>query len=197
MNKNVFLLALVILATAFTANAQVLNKNTTFKIGGLGRSVLTSDKISGDRLNGDTLSANKGLGGYTLFDLNTDLTVNQIFNANVIMRIKNPYGSFYGQDTYFEFRQLQFNGRIGRSLRYEVGDIYVGLTPYTVHNANEPLDNKYEADGIGPGVLAVEPKRLNISTTLTFNRDGKKVAQKWFLMVAVWRLPMLNAVQLW
>ena len=145
MNKIVFLLALVIGATAYTANAQVLNKNTTFKLGGLGRSVLTNDKLSGPILDGDTTSANKGLGGYTLFDLNADLTINQIFNANVIMRIKNPYGSFYGQDTYFEFRQLQFNGRIGRNLKYEFGDIYVGLTPYTVYNANEPTDNKFEA----------------------------------------------------
>jgi len=146
MNKIVFLLALAIGATALTANAQVLNKNTTFKLGGLGRSVLTSDKLSGPALAGDTISANKGLGGYTLFDLNADLTINQIFNANVIMRIKNPYGSFYGQDTYFEFRQLQFNGRIGRNLKYEVGDIYVGLTPYTVHNSKEPTDSRFEAD---------------------------------------------------
>jgi hypothetical protein len=146
MNKNVFLLALVIWATSITANAQVLNKNTTFKVGGLGRSILTSDKLSGDLVDGDTISPKKGLGGYTLFDLNMDLTINKIFNANTILRMKNPYGSFYGQDTKFEFRQLQFRGQIGRSLKYEVGDIYIGVTPFTVWNSNEPLDNKYESD---------------------------------------------------
>ncbi len=189
MNKNVFLLALVIWVAGFTANAQVLNKNTTFKLGGLGRSVLTSDKLSGPLLEGDTLSANKGLGGYTLFDLNADLTVNQIFNANTILRMRNPYGSFYGQDTYFEFRQLQFNGRIGRNLKYELGDIYIGLTPYTVHNANEPMDTKFEAD-----VFKVRRDILNyenfyvdnkwrlqgvqltygLDSVLTFNRIGIK-----------------------
>lgn len=190
MNKNVFLLALVILVAGFTAaNAQVLNKNTTFKLGGLGRSVLTSDKMSGPLLEGDTISANKGLGGYTLFDLNADLTVNQIFNANTILRMRNPYGSFYGQDTYFEFRQLQFNGRIGRNLKYELGDIYIGLTPYTVHNAKEPMDNKFEAD-----VFKVRRDILNyenfyvdnkwrlqgvqltygLDSVLTFNRIGIK-----------------------
>lgn len=146
MNKNVFLLALVIWATSITANAQVLNKNTTFKVGGLGRSVLTSDKLSGELVDGDTISPKKGLGGYTLFDLNMDLTVNKIFNANTILRMKNPYGTFYGQDTKFEFRQLQFRGQIGRNLKYELGDIYVGLTPFTVFNSNEPLDNKFESD---------------------------------------------------
>jgi len=146
MNKNVFLLALVIWATSITANAQVLNKNTTFKVGGLGRSVLTSDKLSGDLVEGDTISPKKGLGGYTLFDLNLDLTINKIFKANTILRMKNPYGTFYGQDTKFEFRQLQFSGQIGRKLRYELGDIYIGLTPFTVFNANEPLDNRFEAD---------------------------------------------------
>jgi hypothetical protein len=146
MNKNVFLLALVICVTSITANAQVLNKNTTFKVGGLGRSVLTSDKLSGELVDGDTISPKKGLGGYTLFDLNMDLTINKIFNANTILRMRNPYGTFYGQDTKFEFRQLQFRGQIGRSLKYEVGDVYVGLTPFTVFNSNEPLDNKFESD---------------------------------------------------
>src|SRR6185312_2828425 len=101
MNKNVFLLAIVIWVTAVTANAQVLNKNTTFKIGGLGRSILTSDKLDGNLVDNDTISPAKGLGGYTLFDLNMDLTINKIFNANTILRVKNPYGSFYGQDTKF------------------------------------------------------------------------------------------------
>ena len=146
MNKNVFLLAIVIWVTAVTANAQVLNKNTTFKIGGLGRSVLTSDKLNGNLVDKDTISPAKGLGGYTLFDLNMDLTVNKIFNANTILRVKNPYGSFYGQDTYFEFRQLQFRGQIGRSLKYELGDIYIGMTPYTVYNAKDPSASRFEAD---------------------------------------------------
>lgn len=146
MNKNVFLLALVIWTASITANAQVLNKNTTFKIGGLGRSILTSDKLSGDLVTGDTITPKKGLGGYTLFDLNMDLTINKIFNANTIMRIKNPYGSFYGQDTKFEFRQLQFRGQIGRNLKYELGDIYIGMTPYTVFNAKDPSASRFESD---------------------------------------------------
>ncbi|MDB5274052.1 MAG: hypothetical protein JWO58_2419, partial [Chitinophagaceae bacterium] len=146
MNKNVFLLAIVIWATSITANAQVLNKNTTFKIGGLGRSILTSDKLSGDLVQGDTLSPKKGLGGYTLFDMNMDLTINKIFNANAILRVKNPYGSFYGQDTKFEFRQLQFRGQIGRTLKYELGDIYVGMTPYTLYNSKDPSASRFESD---------------------------------------------------
>ncbi|MDF2455722.1 MAG: hypothetical protein K0R51_1715, partial [Cytophagaceae bacterium] len=146
MNKNVFLLALVIWVTSITANAQVLNKNTTFKLGGLGRSIITSDRLGGDLIAGDTLSPNKGLGGYTLFDLNMDLSINKIFNANTIMRMKNPYGSFYGQDTYFEFRQLQFRGQISRSLKYEFGDIYIGMTPFTVFNAYDPSASRFESD---------------------------------------------------
>jgi hypothetical protein len=147
MNKNVFLLALVICASVITTNAQVLNKTTTFKLGGLGRSIVTSDKLAGDLVQGDTITPKKGLGGYTLFDLNMDLTINKIFNANTIMRIKNPFGSFYGQNTFFEFRQLQFRGQIGRNLKYEVGDIYIGdMTKYTVYNSNDPSANRFESD---------------------------------------------------
>lgn len=118
-----------------------------FNFNGLGRAIVTSNKLSGPTMNGDTTSPSKGVSGYTLFDLQPNLVINNNVRANVILRMRNPFGSFYGANTFFAFRQFQIMGRIGKVVDYEIGDIYMGndMTKFTLFNPDE-IYHDFESD---------------------------------------------------
>ncbi len=148
MKSRTLLLSLSCLLSVSFAKAQ-----TKFSLGGYGRAIVTDNNLSGNILdktdvNGaykDTLTQNKGVSGYFLFDLTTDLKVNDDFKANAILRVKSPFGAFFGDRVQFQFRQLQLSGRIAKRVNYELGDINVSLTPYTVYNPEE-MWHTYEAE---------------------------------------------------
>lgn len=120
------------------------NAQADFSINGLGRSILSNNQLKGNILNADTatgrmadtLSTRKGAGGYNLFDLGFNFKKGLEFKTNALLRVKQPFGDFWGEQTKFEFRQLQVMGDL-RWLKYELGDIDVKMTPYTVYNADE------------------------------------------------------------
>lgn len=116
-----------------------------FNFNGLGRAIVTTNKLDGPTLQNDSLSPAKGVSGYTLFDLQPNLLINNNVRANAILRLRNPFGSFYGANTTFAFRQFQIMGRIGKVVDYEIGDIYLGMTRYTLHNPDE-IYTAYESD---------------------------------------------------
>ncbi|HXA01452.1 MAG TPA: hypothetical protein VNW99_05650, partial [Cytophagaceae bacterium] len=60
-------------------------------------------------------------------------------------RIKNEFGGFYGDGSQLLFRQLRLEGVLNKFLKYEIGDIDIGLTPYTIYNFDE-IYHDYEAD---------------------------------------------------
>jgi hypothetical protein len=118
---------------------------TNFYLNGLGRAVITNDKLSGAILENDSATARRGAGGYALFDLKPNLDVNKTFRANVILRVRNEFGAFWGRGANLEFRQLQMTGLIRNVIKYEIGDINISMTPYTVYNSNE-IYHTYESD---------------------------------------------------
>jgi hypothetical protein len=117
-----------------------------FNFNGLGRAIVTSNKLSGPTLKGDTTSPSKGVSGYTLFDLQPNLVINNNIRANAILRLRNPFGSFFGAGTAFSFRQFQIMGKIGKAVDYEIGDIYLGnMTKYTMNKPAETFHD-YESE---------------------------------------------------
>jgi hypothetical protein len=116
-----------------------------FNFNGLGRAIVTTNKIDGPTLQNDSLSPSKGVSGYTLFDLQPNLVINNNVRANAILRLRNPFGSFYGANTTFAFRQFQIMGKIGKVVEYEIGDIYLGMTKFTLHKPEE-IFSDYESD---------------------------------------------------
>jgi hypothetical protein len=148
MSKKL-LIILVIFAASQSLNAQVVYWN------GLGRALVTNERLKGDALdanpknpNGtkrDTLNSRKGTGGYTIFDLGVNAQPNEGLRAAAILRIKNDFGGFYGDGSQLIFRQLRLDGVLNKFLKYEIGDIDLGLTPYTVYNFDESYHD-YEAD---------------------------------------------------
>jgi hypothetical protein len=148
MSKKL-LIILLIFAAGQSLNAQVVYWN------GLGRALVTNERLKGiaedankKNPNGtgrDSLNARKGTGGYTIFDLGVNAQPNEGLRASAILRIKNEFGGFYGDGSTLIFRQLRLDGVLNKFLKYEIGDIDMGLTPYTIYNFDESYHD-YEAD---------------------------------------------------
>ena len=110
---------------------------------GVGRALVTNDRLTDNTVNNSPHKL-KGSGGYTLFDLGINAKATDVLRAGVILRIKNQFGGFFSDGASFEFRQLQMEGLIAKKVKYEIGDIYLKHTQYTLWNS-EPIYNKYEA----------------------------------------------------
>lgn len=155
MNKRINILLFIgAFVAAFTSTAQ-----TTFYLDGYGRALTTTDKLNGELIDKDTSGAipRKGVGGYTMFDLGINLEKDKTFSANAILRARNEFGLFWGDGTDLLFRQIRLEGVISKGVKYEIGDIDIEMTPYTVFNADE-MYNDYEAGvfGIRRGILEYE-----------------------------------------
>lgn len=132
-------------------SATYAGAQTTFYVDGLGRAQIANDGLSGEVLASDTANGGvkqletKNTGGYTLLDLGINVEKKEKFYLNAILRGRNEFGLFWGEGTTFEFRKITMGGLIGSGVKYEMGDIYVEMSPYTVFMPE--LDyNKYESD---------------------------------------------------
>jgi hypothetical protein len=111
---------------------------------GVGRAVVTNDELKDDT---DPASKLKSSGGYTLFDLGVYAKPNEVLRGGVILRVRNEFGGFFGNGASLQFRQLQMEGLIAKKVKYEIGDIYLTHTPYTLwNNENVYGYNKYESN---------------------------------------------------
>lgn len=139
MNKRFFVL-IPLLSAFSTLFAQKV------EFFGTGRAVVTNTEIN-EAENDSTkvLETPKSTGGYTMMDLGFDISRGETLRANAIFRVRNGFGSFDGDDVSFAFRQMRLEGLIGKIVKYEIGDIDMALTPYTIHNFN-PLFDTYESE---------------------------------------------------
>ncbi|MFQ3575050.1 MAG: hypothetical protein SNJ77_01305 [Cytophagales bacterium] len=135
--------ALIIATSLFTASSVFAQAD--FNLDGFGRSIFTSNKLGGKMVEGDTLNDKKSVAGYALFDLGTKIKYRDLFRAEAILRAKSPFGDFFGARSFFEFRQFLLAGKINENINYEIGDLNIGLTPYTVYNHQE-MYSDFEAD---------------------------------------------------
>ena len=110
--------------------------------------------------------------------------------ASAIFRIKNEFGGFYGDGSFFYFRQLRLDGIINKVVKYEIGDIDLQLTPYTLHNFDESY-NDYESDIFGLRRSVVNYENFNFGnkwrvqgahaqTSLKFNKIIEKINIRGF-----------------
>lgn len=162
MKKNNYLIIPLLVLTfwifSYSSNAQIVYFN------GLGRALVTNDKLSGNALERDTLSPRKGTGGYTLFDLGINVQPDSTLRASAILRVRNEFGGFYGDGASIRFRQLRLEGIIAKAVKYEIGDIDLKLTPYTLYNF-DPSYITFESE-----IFAI---RRRIVQYENFNFDNK------------------------
>ena len=198
--KKVLVLAAVSAGTMMVSNAQVVYWN------GLGRALVTSSYLNGnvlqkytdntDPLNPvitqgkDTTSARKSTDGYTIFDLGVNAQPNETLRASATLRLSNSFGGFYGDGSQFIFRQLRLDGIIGKKVKYEIGDIDLELSKYTLFNSNE-IYNDYESDIFAQRRSVVEYENFNfgnkwrlqganMETSLRFKSGIEKIGLQLF-----------------
>ncbi len=128
--KKSLIISAITLGIGVTGFAQ----SAKFDLNGLGRSILTNDVLSGNLVSGSPTTQKSAASGYNLFDLQTNLAVDSNFKAMAVFRARSPFGSFFGAATAFEFRQFNMMGNL-KKFKYEIGDIRVEMTPYTVFNS--------------------------------------------------------------
>lgn len=197
--KKVLILAAMTAGTMMVSNAQVVYWN------GLGRALVTGSYLNGNILKPytdtsnvsspvnqgkDTTSARKSTDGYTIFDLGVNAQPNETLRASATLRLKNSFGGFYGDGSQFIFRQLKLDGVISKKVKYEIGDIDLELSKYTLHNFSE-IYNDYESDILAQRRSVVEYENFNfgnkwrlqgahVETSLRFKQGIEKVGLRMF-----------------
>ena len=193
--KKVLILAAVSTSTMMVSNAQVVYWN------GLGRALVTGSYLNGNVLNADPnalptpqakdlTSARKSTDGYTIFDLGVNAQPNETLRASATLRLINSFGGFYGDGSQFVFRQIRLDGIIGKKVKYEIGDIDLSLSKYTLFNSNE-IYNDYESDILTQRRSVVEYENFNfgnkwrlqgahIETSLRFTSGIEKIGLRFF-----------------
>ena len=86
--------------------------------------------------NPDTLNPNNTGAGNILLDLGININPDKRTEIQAIVRFNSNLGGFYGADAQASLRQLCVKGIVGKFLNYQVGDLYMQLTPYTFFNSN-------------------------------------------------------------
>ncbi|HWZ22436.1 MAG TPA: hypothetical protein VNW06_07255 [Cytophagaceae bacterium] len=146
MTKKVtVILSILFSAFLFTEVSAQSAPNVYFT--GVGRAVVASSGLSDNTQNPNPSlpppGKQKSSAGYTLFDLGIYAKPNEVLRGGVILRTKNEFGGFYGDGGALTFRQMQLEGLISKKVKYEIGDVYLTHTKYTLW-AGDSLENKYE-----------------------------------------------------
>lgn len=152
---------------------------------GLGRSEIDSDHIEGEFMDDDTVSDRRDLNGRFLFDLGINVEPGKQLRATAVLRLNNTFGGFYSQGSNLEFRQILLQGVLAEKFNYQIGDMDLKLTPYTLFNDNENY-YEFESDlfGIRRDVVNYENfnngnnwrlQGIQSSTTLKYDKVVEKV----------------------
>ena len=115
---------------------QMKAQNEKFQINGAARSYLFSNELNIDN-SLDSITPRKSNYGHNLLDLGISIFPNAQTEVIGIFRIRNELGGFWGGGVTFNVRQLTLKGVANNVVRYEVGDIDLKMTPYTLFNSTE------------------------------------------------------------
>ncbi len=189
-----------ILVTSFVAGAAMISNAQVVYWNGLGRALVTGNWLQGNALQADpnttpaqqkdTTSARKATDGYTLFDLGVNAQPNEALRAHATLRLINSFGGFYGDGSQFLFRQIRLDGVVSKRVKYELGDIDLQLSPYTLYNFSE-VYNDYESTVLGLRRSVVEYENFNfgnkwrlqgahLQTSLRFNSKVERLGIRFF-----------------
>lgn len=99
---------------------------------GLGRAVVSNERLDGKITEGDTVNPVRSMGGYTLLDMGVRFHPFHYLKGHAIVRVKNQFGIFWGEGTSLSVRQFRFDGVASKVIRYEIGDIDIKMSPFTL-----------------------------------------------------------------
>ena len=123
---SVITICLAVLSSYSTVKAQSDN----IKFGAYGRAIQQNNRLD----KKDTLNIDNTSSGQVLFDLGIKVNPDKKTEISSILRLKSNLGGFYGAGNIAQLRQLYIKGIIADFLSYQVGDVYLKMTPYTMFN---------------------------------------------------------------
>jgi hypothetical protein len=168
MKRKISILLLVLLASQISYAQK--DRKVTF-VGGA-RSIMTNNNLMvTDTLQADTTTAKRNTGGYALVDLGINIKPNKSTEILGMFRIRNAFGGFWGGGVTYDVRQLFIKGVIANAVRYQLGDLNLKQTPFTLYN--------HHADAID-------------SLPSIFNLQRNIVNYEKFYMNNTWRMQGAN-----
>ncbi len=129
MYRVIILIALGLLSTNLIGQ-----KERKVSFVGAARATMNSNELVVRDTIRDTTTVKKISGGYTLVDLGVNIRPNKNTEIMGMFRIRNGYGGFWGSNVNFDVRQLWVKGVVANALRYQVGDLNLKQTPFTLYN---------------------------------------------------------------
>ncbi len=126
----------LLLISLILASFQAVGQNEKFQINGSARAYVFSNELDIDEAL-DSVTTRKANYGHTLLDLGVSIFPNNKTEVIGMFRIRNELGGFWGGGTSFNVRQLTVKGVAGNLVKYEIGDIDLEMTPYTLYNFDE------------------------------------------------------------
>lgn len=133
MNRPYLLFLIGLLSIGQSGSAQ---QKRMVEFVGAARSVLSNDGLTVRDSVPDTTTVGRSSGGYAQIDLGVDIQPNKSTEIMGMFRIRNQYGGFWGAGVTFDVRQLWLKGVIGDYVRYQVGDLNLQQTRFTLYNAH-------------------------------------------------------------
>ncbi len=122
----------LIYTLAFTLGGSIIGLGQTdiVKFGAISRGLIQESKLAND-----TVNTNRSNSGNALIDLRVNINPNKKTEIGTVIRMNAPLGGFYGWEN-IQLRQLFLKGTVANTVNYELGDIYLKLSPYTLYNTN-------------------------------------------------------------
>ena len=110
---------------------------------GNSRAMFYRDALAGDSKSLDTTSARSNGEGYTAIDLGIHFNPSKEIEIFSEIRIKNDFGYMWGSGAYVELRRLSVRGVLNNRVSFNLGDIYLKQSKYTLYNNQQEL-SKHE-----------------------------------------------------
>ncbi len=187
--KSKLLILLIVLTAGINSYAQK-EKKVTF-VGGA-RSVMTNNYLSViDTLLQDTTTAKRNTGGYALVDLGINIKPNKNTEILGMFRIRNAFGGFWGSGVTYDVRQLYIKGVIANAVRYQLGDLNIKQTPFTLYNHHaDALDSLPTVFNLQRNIVNYEKfymnntwrmQGANVDFGLNFNKYISAINTKGFI----------------
>jgi hypothetical protein len=126
MNRNLIILTLF----AVTFVSSVYAQDDKVKFSAIGRAIEQNSKL--DAI--DTINAHRNNSGHALIDLGININPDKKTEILAVMRLRSELGGFFGAGNTAFLRWLSIKGIIGKGIMYQVGDIHLKLSPYTLFN---------------------------------------------------------------
>lgn len=129
IKKGLGLFSILLCASSLFAQDDVV------KFGAISRGVLQESTLG----DADTTNPNRNNSGQAVVDLRVNINPNRKTEIGTVIRMESELGGFYGAGSDISLRQLYVKGLLYDVVSYEVGDIYLELSPYTLYNTSGEL----------------------------------------------------------